>query len=98
MLKKALCFPKEYPKRTEVLFSALFAAHQLLISEKTSSWGVHLKAGIPNVHSVINVLHFTSSKGSAMPSFSVLKSPVNTHTSPLYSTLTCEDATICPAG
>src|SRR6218665_562766 len=70
--KRRCAFPKVYPNKTEVLPSALFSAHQLLISVKTSACGVHLKAGNPKVFSVINVWHFTTSYGTAIPSSSVL--------------------------
>ena len=48
-------FPREYPKSTEVCPLALFFDHQLLMSSRTSCCGVHLNAGSPKVHSVINV-------------------------------------------
>ena len=64
--------PRLYPKSMDVLPSALFSAHHLLMFSRTSSWGVHLNAGSPKVHSVIKVSHFIGSYGVEIPSFSVL--------------------------
>src|SRR6188768_4259918 len=90
--------PRLYAMNTLDRPSVLFSNIHSFIPSNICCWGFHLYIGNPKVDSVIKLLHRIGSNAVLIPSSSVLKSPVKTHTSSLYSTLICAEPIIWPAG
>jgi hypothetical protein len=84
-LLRRVCIFFRYRYRIPLIIVVLFPKYQIIlkffpvtvfrppiVNVAASACGVHLKAGDPKVHSVINVLHFTTCGKCKIPSSSVL--------------------------